>query len=135
MSLSNPYEKKVLGHLFRGQSFAAPTSVYAALFTDDTGFESGAPANEITGGGYQRVEITCDTTEFSEPTDAGVMNNLKNIEFPTALDDWGPVGAMAIMEAQNGGDMIIGGVVQNPRTVETGDVPRIRANELSITIN
>lgn len=55
MSKSNYLENKLLEHVLKNTSYTSPTTVYAALYTDDpTEADSGT---EVTGGSYARQAV------------------------------------------------------------------------------
>ena len=54
---SDYLEDKVLDHVFGGNAYTAPTTLYVALYTvapSDTG-----GGTEVSGGGYARQTSTC----------------------------------------------------------------------------
>lgn len=110
MPFTSYLETKVLNHVFRGQTFTAPTSLYVALFTS---------TGEVTGGGYARQQIT-----FSAPVtegDSSYISNDAEIRFPIAMADWGEITEAAIYDAETGGNQLDRVTLDVPRTVGEND--------------
>ena len=66
-AFSDYLENKVLGHVFGGTAYTAPTTLYVALYTvapSDTG-----GGTEVSGGGYARQTSTF-TVSGTNPTEA-----------------------------------------------------------------
>lgn len=127
-ALTNYGENFVYDFLLRGVTTDVP-NVYAALFTADPG-EAGSLVNEINKLGYARVNITTNGG-FSAPSNGG-GGNAQDMEFPTALENWGTVTHFGIMDAATNGNMLIYGALDNPREVLTGDAVRFRAGDMTV---
>lgn len=84
--------EKVKNEVLGAVAFAAPANIHFALWTTaaatDMDAYHGATAGEVSGGSYDRVAKTNNTTNF--PTivgDAAKVNNTA-ITFPTASANW-----------------------------------------------
>lgn len=134
MSLSNSMETKVLQWLFKTESDVnnstlRPTAWYVALCTSDP--SDTALGTEVSGGGYARQSAT-----FTVSSDTA--SNTSDIEFPEATANYGTVVAVMIMPASTGGtasDMIIHAQLTADKAISTGDIFRIPAGDLDISIN
>lgn len=104
--------------------YAAPSSVYVALFTGAVN-ESGGGI-EVTGGSYARVVRPFTVTN-------GSAANTSLVTFPTASADWGAVVDFAIFNALTGGNMLYYGTLGTPRSILNGDAPKFNAGQLVIT--
>ncbi len=121
-------EDKVLDHVFGGNAYTAPATLYVALYTvapTDTG-----GGTEVSGGGYARQTATFNVSG-SSPTEA---TNAAAIEYPTATADYGTVVACAILDASSGGNMLAYATLTSSKVVSTGDVFRFDAGDLDITL-
>lgn len=135
MSASSFLENKILDHLLEGTSYSAPTSLWIALFTADTGLETNAPTSEVSGGGYARKEVKGSTgLTFAAAVD-GATSNEQNIEFVEATASWGTVTHAALMDDSTAGNVLIWGVLTTPKTIENEDVFRIKAGDLDVTMD
>jgi hypothetical protein len=134
MSLSNSMETKVLNWLFKtesdvGNSTLRPTAWYVALCTTDP--DDSTLGTEVSGGGYARQSAT-----FTVSNDTAT--NTSDIEFPEATADYGTVRAVMIMPASTGGtasNMIIHAGLTTDKAISAGDIFRIPAGDLDISID
>ena len=121
-------EDKVLDHVFGGNAYTAPATLYVALYTvapTDTG-----GGTEVSGGAYARQTATFNVSGTS-PTEA---TNAAAIEYPTATADYGTVVACAILDASSGGNMLAYATLTSSKVVSTGDVFRFDQNDLDISL-
>ena len=121
-------EDKVLDHVFGGNAYTAPATLYVALYTvapTDTG-----GGTEVSGGGYARQTATFNVSG-TNPTEA---TNAAAIEYPTATADYGTVGACAILDASSGGNRLAYATLTSSKVVSTGDVFRFDQNDLDISL-
>jgi hypothetical protein len=129
-SFTDYTENLVLNYLFTTNSATRPTAWYVGLFTaapSDTG-----GGTEVTGSGYARVATGTITVSGTSPTTA---TNAAAIEFAAASGgDWGAIGWAAIFDADTGGNMIAWAALSTSRTINDGDVLRIPAGDLDVTL-
>jgi hypothetical protein len=126
MSFSNSFETTVLNWAFTTGSATRPTAWYIALFTTDPGEASGG--TEVSGGGYARQSATFTVT-------GDTATNSAAIEYPEATASYGTVTHIAIMDASTGGNQIAYAALSASKAIDTGDILRIPANDLDITLN
>jgi len=126
MSLTNTYETTTLTWLFTADSATRPTSWYIGLFTDDPG-ETGA-GTEVSGGSYARTAVTI-TVSGNTATNSGA------VEFTAATGSWGTITHIGVMDASTGGTMIVHAALDASKTIASGDVFRIPAGDLDITLD
>ena len=128
MSLSNAFETHTLKYLLTTDSVTRPTAWYVALAkTDPTDTALGT---EVSGGGYARQSVAFTVSGNN-------ASNTSPIEFPEATSDYGTVIAVMIMPASTGGtasDMIVHAQLTSDKAISTGDIFRIPAGDLDITI-
>ncbi len=125
---SDYLEDKVLDHVFGGNAYTAPATLYVALYTvapTDTG-----GGTEVTGGSYARQSGTF-TVSGTNPTTA---SNSAAIEYPTATADYGTVVAVGILDASSGGNLLAYANLDTSKSVTTGDVFRFDTGDLDITL-
>ena len=131
MSSFNDYtENLVLTWLFTGSAATRPTAWYVGLFTaapSDTG-----GGTEVTGNGYSRKATGTLTVSGTSPT---LATNSASIEFDAASGgNWGTIGWAAVFDASTGGNMLAWAALTASRTINDGDVFRIPAGSLDITL-
>lgn len=124
-SYSDYLENKVLGHVFGGAAYTAPTK-YIGLFTaapSDAGGGTEVPATN----GYSRQSATFSVA-------GNVASNNAIIEFATATGaGWGTITHMAIFDAATGGNMLAWAPLTVSRNILAGDVFRIPVGNLTVT--
>lgn len=126
MSFSNYLETEILDHVFAGNAYTAPSTLYVALFTTATG--DAGTGTEVSGGSYAR-----QTASFS--VTGNTATNTANIEFPASTASWGTVTHCAIYDSLTGGNMLSHGALTASKAVETGDILRFSAGEIDITLD
>ena len=125
---SDYLEDKVLEHVFGGNAFTAPTTLYVALYTvapSDTG-----GGTEVSGGAYAR-QTGAFTVSGTNPTTA---TNSAAIEYPTATANYGTVVAVGILDASSSGNLLAYSTLDSSKVVSSGDVFRFNAGDLDITL-
>lgn len=127
-SFTDYLEDALLKHVFTNTAYTSPSAVYLGLFTvapTDTG-----GGTELSGSGYARQAITFSVSG----TDPTLATNSSAIEFPTATGSWGTLVAVAAFDALTTGNMLAWADLASSRTVGSGDIFRIPANDLDITL-
>ena len=133
MSAASDYlEDALLDHVLNspGSAYSAPSTLYLALFTADTGLEANSPSAEISTSGtaYARETVTFGAASSGScATDATVT-------FTTATDNWGTVTHIAVMDAATSGNVLFYGAVTTPKTIETGDTFQVSSGNLTISL-
>ena len=125
---SDYLEDKVLDHVFGGNAFTAPSTLYVALYTvapSDTG-----GGTEVSGGAYAR-QTGAFTVSGTNPTTA---SNTAAIEYPTATANYGTVVAVGVLDASSGGNLLAYSTLDSSKVVSSGDVFRFNAGDLDITL-
>lgn len=129
-SFSDYTENLVLNWLLTTNSATRPTAWYVGLFTaapSDTG-----GGTEVTGNAYARVATGTISVTGTAPTTA---TNSAAIEFAAASGgNWGTVTHAAIFDASTGGNMLAWAALTTSRTINDGDVFRIPASSLTVTL-
>lgn len=126
MSFSNSFETTTLNWAFTTNSVTRPTAWYIALFTSDPGEASGG--TEVSGGGYARQSVS-----FTVSGDTAT--NSAAVEFPEATASYGTVTHIAVMDASTAGNQIAYAALSASKAIDTGDILRIPAGDLDITLN
>lgn len=127
-SFSNYLESKVLNYLFNGAAFSIGT-LYVGLYTAAPTDAGGG--TEVSGNGYARVAVTCNTTNFPTTND-GVIENGVTFNFPTPTGNWGTVTHIGLFDAATAGNLLAWAPLVTIRTITTGATVRINQNQLTI---
>lgn len=133
MSAASDYlEDALLDHVLNspGSAYSAPSTLYLALFTADTGLEANSPSAEVSTSstGYGREAVTFGAASSGScATDATVT-------FTTATDNWGTITHIAVMDASTSGNVLFYGAVTTSKTIETGDTFQVSSGNLTISL-
>ena len=126
MSLSNIFETTTLNWLFTATSVTRPTAWYIALYT--VAPTDGGGGTEISGNAYVREAVAMSVTGDN-------ATNTGAVEWPTASGTWGTIVAVGVFDALSAGDLIAYGNLTVSKTITSGDVFRIPAGDLDITMD
>lgn len=125
-AFTNYLENKVLAYVFSGTAFSSPSAnLYVGLFTVAPGEAGGG--TEVSGNGYNRKIVSLTTTNSSS-------TNGSAVEFDTATGAWGTIVSVAIFDASTAGNMLAYADLTTSKTIASGDVFRIPASSLTITL-
>jgi hypothetical protein len=106
----------------RGEPYSFPATLYFALSTTMPN-PDGSNVAEPSGGGYTRLAVARNTTNWSAGSDGTVANAIELV-WPTATADWNTIVAIAIYDASGGGNMLRYFAIPN-RTILSGGLFRI----------
>jgi hypothetical protein len=129
-SFSDYTENLVLNWLLTTNSATRPTAWYVGLFTAAPSDSGGG--TEVSGSAYARKVTGTITVSGTSPTTA---TNSAAIEFAAASGgNWGTVTHAAIFDASTSGNMLAWAPLTTSRTINDGDVFRIPASSLTVTL-
>ena len=125
MSFSNDFETRVLNYVFTASSVTRPTAWHVALYTaapSDTG-----GGTEVSGGAYARQAVTFSVS-------GNTATNTAALEYATATAAYGTVSHVGVFDASTGGNLIAYAALATSKVIDTGDVFRIPAGDLDVTL-
>lgn len=125
-AFSNYLENKILLHVLSNTSYTSPTTVYLGLHTADP--TDAGTGTEVSGGSYARQS-------FASTISGNAASNTSAIEFPTATGSWGTVTHVGVWDNASGGNLLFHGQLTNSKTIASGDVFRVPAGDLDITLD
>lgn len=129
--LQNAALNTVLG----GPQFTLPTNVYIALSTAAfTSAATGSAMTEVNAGGYARVQVTNNTTNWPNATNGAKANNAV-FTFPSATANWGTVLSFYIVDASSSGNVLYGADLTTSRTINSGDTASFAVGSITLTEN
>jgi len=128
MSFSNFLETELLDHVFTNTAYTAPSTLYLALHTANPDEDGSGTEVSTSGTAYARQTVTFTVSGNTATTDAAV-------EFPTATANFGTVSHVAVWDASTAGNMLAYAALTTSKTIETGDVLRVPAGDLDITLD
>ena len=124
--MSNYLENGLLNAVLRSTSYTSPATVYVGLYTSDPG--EGNTGTEVSGGSYARKNVT-----FGAPSN-GVCTNSAAVEFAQATASWGTVSHVGLLDAITSGNLLFYTDITTSKTIESGDIFKIAAGSLSVTL-
>lgn len=105
-ALSTYGANKFLDLAFKATAWSSrPSTLYFGAFTESPTDAGGG--TEVSGGGYARVSVTANGTNFTAAASAGdTVPNAVAIAFPVSTADLGTVVSIGIFDAASGGNLI-----------------------------
>jgi hypothetical protein len=128
MSLSNTFETTVLTWLLTNSSATRPTAWYVALFTSNPDEDASGTEVSTSGTAYARQSVTFSVS-------GNTATNTAAIEFPTATASYGTVTHVGVYDASTAGNLIAYAALTTSKAIDTGDVLRLPANDLDVTMD
>jgi hypothetical protein len=128
LSLSNIYETNVLTWLLTGDAVTRPTSFYVALFTSNPDEDASGTEVSTSGTAYARQSVTFSVS-------GNTATNTAAIEFATATASYGTVTHVGVYDASTAGNLIAYAALSTSKAIDTGDVLRLPANDLDVTLD
>jgi len=125
MSFSNEFETRVLNYVFTTSSVTRPTAWHVALYTAAPNDSGGG--TEVTGGAYARQSVAFSVS-------GNTATNSGAVEYPTATASYGTVSHVGVFDAATGGNLIAYAALSASKAIDTGDVFRVPAGDLDITL-
>ena len=125
---SNYLENALINAVLRNTTYTSPATVYVSLYTSDpTDADSGTEVS-TSGTGYARTAVT-----FGAPSN-GVSTNSADVTFPTSTSSWGTVTHIGIHDASSAGNMLFHTPLDTSKTIDSGDIFKITAGNLTVTL-
>jgi len=128
MSFSNYLETELLDHVFANNAYTAPSTLYLALHTATPGEDGSGTEVSTSGTAYARQTVAF-TVSGNTATTSGA------VEYPTATANFGTVTHVGIWDASTAGNLIAYAALTSSKSIETGDVFRVPAGDLDITLD
>lgn len=132
---SNYLENKVLDHVIGGTAYTAPTTLYLALFTNDSGnaatnLEAGTLSDEVSTNttGYGRKVVSFNAASSGSSTTGATVT------FDAATANWGTITHVAVMDASTSGNVLFWGAVTTSKTIESGDTFQVSSGNLTVSL-
>jgi len=128
MSFSNYLETEILDHVFGGAAYTAPATLYLALHTANPDEDGSGAEVSTSGTAYARQTVAFTTS-------GNTTSNTAAVEYSTATANFGTVTHVGVWDASTGGNLLAYAALTSSKTIETGDVFRVPAGDLDITLD
>ena len=130
-------ENKILSFLFKNNAGSLTTpgdSIYIGLATAVADAEAGT-VTEANFGAYARQQVTAaNWTLASAATDQQTVTNAANIEYSASTGTSNTITHAFIADAASSGNILFVGALDASKTIDTGDIFRINAGNLTIEL-
>lgn len=143
VALSDYLENKLIDHVFRGQAYTAPVTIFVALYT--TACSDAAGGTEVTGGSYARPGLAASLVNWAGTQAAastvassgtsGTTSNNAAIAFATPSASWGTVTHTGLLDAVTGGNLLVCTALTVGKTINSGDTVSFPAATLTNQID
>jgi len=127
-SFSDYLEDKLLKHAFTNTAYTPATTLYVGLYTAAPTDAGGG--TQISVSGYARVSVA-----FTVSGTTTLATNSAAVEFAAATASWGTIVAVGIFDASTSGNLLAWADLTTSKTIDTGDIFRIPAGDLDITLS
>jgi hypothetical protein len=128
MSFSNFLETEVLDHVFGGNAYTAPATLYLSLHTANPDEDASGTEVSTSGTAYVRKSVAFTVS-------GNTASNSAAVEFDTATANFGTVTHVGVWDASSSGNMLCYAALSSSKTIETGDVFRVPTGDLDITLD
>ena len=124
-NLSDYLEVKLLDHFLGTTTYTKPTTVYLALYTAAP--TDSTAGTEVSGNSYARKVVAFNGAA------SGSTVNTSDVDF-TGMPAC-TVVAIAVTDAITSGNILVYGPLTANKSLDVGDILRVSAGDLSISIN
>ena len=128
MSFSNHLETEILDHVFGGNAYTAPGTLYLALHTANPDEDGSGAEVSTSGTAYARQTVAFTVSGNTATTSAAV-------EYATATANFGTVSHVGVWDASTAGNLLAYAALTSSKVIETGDVFRVPAGDLDISLD
>ncbi|MFN7883198.1 MAG: hypothetical protein ACK5PF_09330, partial [bacterium] len=142
-NMSDFLENRLIDHVFRGQAYTAPTTIFFALFT--SACSDAAGGTEVSGGSYARASLAASLANWAGTQSAGstvassgtsgTTSNNGVVTFATPSAGWGTVTHMGIYDASTAGNLLICRALTVSKTINSGDTVTFPAASFTFQID
>lgn len=126
--MSDYLEVKLLNLTLNGAAFTAVDDPYISLHTADP--TDAGTGTEVSGTGYARVQAEFATASGT----SGSVVTTADTTWAAAGASWGTVGWIGVWDASSSGNMLYHTALDAAKTIDTGDVFKITAGNLTVTL-
>ena len=112
--------------MFTSASGTRPTACHIALYAAAPSDSGGG--TEVSGGAYARQSVAFTVS-------GNTASNTAAVEYPTATASYGTVTHVGVFDAASGGNLIAYAALTTSKAIDTGDVFRLPAGDLDITLD
>jgi hypothetical protein len=108
---------KVLDIFLGAVPYTPPSTLYFGLSQNTA--NKGGSVTEPTAGGYARVALSNNTSNFP-PASGGTKTNVVAIQFPLPTASWGTITTVFIADAATGGNVLAMADLTSLKSITSG---------------
>lgn len=126
-------ENALLNHALGAVVWTPPTVIYVALSSavyDEEAY--GTAFSELVGNGYARVATANNLTSWPATAGSSQKRNGVAITFPAATNTWLEARSFYLLDAISAGNVLWGGDLLTPRTLQPGDTASFAPNSIVV---
>ena len=134
-SFNDYLEDKLIGLVFKKNTYASPTNIYVGLSKSTL---AGATADaytgttiigEVSGGAYVRKK--CNTWDAAS---GGATENTGPITFAQATADWGTVKCWFLADRTTKGNVLVWGSLSTAKAISSGDTAKFATGDIDVSL-
>ena len=131
MGFSTYLANDLLDHIVKRAAATVPVGTFISLHSDDPLLVGADELADPGDAGYARIEAAAS---FGDVAADKTIDNTAAITFAAATGDWTTATHFGIWDAVTAGNFLIGGALDDPKTVESGDSAEFAIGELDVTL-
>lgn len=129
-SLSNYCQSNILNHIFSKSNFSSP-EIYIGLLAHEPN-KDGTSISEPNCPSYARV---LTNASFWDEAFEGAIENISNITFNMACENWGKITHFALFNAVTGGNILAFGRLSPSKEINSGDISKFAPGDLIVCLD
>ena len=132
-SLSDYAENKIVGLIFKQNTYASPTNLYIGLSTTSTitdAMTGTTFTGEIATGSYARKK--CNTWDAAA---SGATENSQTVTFAQATAAWGNIKSFGIFDKTTKGNLIAWGKLTASKDIASSDTAKFATGDIDFTLD
>ena len=123
-------QSNILNHVFGKCIFSSP-EVYIGLLMSEPN-KDGSSISEPECQSY--IRISTNAVDWSNAFE-GSIQNVSDIIFAMACENWGKITHFALFDATTNGNMLAYGNLRPSKNINSGDIPRFAPGDLVIRLD
>jgi hypothetical protein len=129
-SISNYLGNNILNHVFSKSDYYLP-QVYVGLLAKEPDKE-GSSISEPDCPGYARAVTNASIWDTAVES---LIENISNITFTMACENWGTMTYFALFDASKGGNVLAYGKLSPSKIINSGDIPMFAPGDLIVSLD
>lgn len=133
MSACNLLKTAILDHIVGRATWTPAATWYIGLHTGDPGADGTENEVSTTDTGYTRKSVAAADAQWTDET-GGVIENVNNLAWNSALIDWGTITHFSIHTASTGAAGLVKQALVADIPITTGNVFQFAPGKLRVSV-